>query len=148
QKTPEGVKRLAEGWSWSPGRVLLLIRGWGLRTVQDTVSPEYAGVAIALLLGDGSLMTGRDWEKYMVTGVIHVLPFSGHHLVVWAAFLWLALRVLYIPRRRAAWFVGLFLLAYSLLAGGRPPVMRSAVMVCILCLGLVLRRPVMPANSF
>jgi competence protein ComEC len=148
QKTPEGVRRLAEGWAWSPARSLPLVRGWGQQTLQEAICPEYAGLAIALLLGDGSLMTASEWEKYMRTGVIHVLAISGQHLVVLAAFLWIVLCMAGVRRRRGAWFVGLFLLGYSLLAGGRPPVMRSAVMVDALCLGLVLRRPATPANSF
>jgi competence protein ComEC len=147
-KTSEAVRRLSPGAPWSVARALPLIRGWGQQTLQDALPPQQAGVAVALLLGEGSLMTGQDWAKYIKTGVIHVLAISGQHLVVLAAFLWLALRALRLRRRRGALLVGLFLLGYSLLAGGRPPVMRSAVMICTLCLGLMLRRPVMPANSF
>ena len=53
-----------------------------------------------------------------------------------------------VRRRRGAWLVALVLLGYALLTGGRPPAMRAAVMVCAACLGLVLRRPVLAANSF
>src|SRR5262249_37394722 len=41
-----------------------------------------------------------------------------------------------------------FLLGYALLTGGRPPVMRSAWMVLALCGGMIVQRPVLPANSF
>jgi competence protein ComEC len=147
-KTPDGVTRLAKGWSWSVPRALPLLRGWGQQTLEDALPARYAGLAVALLLGEGSLMTGQDWDKYIRTGVIHVLAISGQHLVVLAAFLWGALRLLGVRRRRGAFSVGIFLLGYSLLTGGRPPVMRSAVSVCALCLGLILRRPVMMANTF
>jgi competence protein ComEC len=147
-KTPDGVTRLAEGWSWSPARILPLVRGWGQQTLEAEIPPRYAGVAAALLLGENSLMTAQDWDKYIHTGVIHVLAISGQHLVVLAGFLWAVLRLLRVRRRHGAWFIALFLLGYSLLAGGRPPVMRSAVMVCALCLGLILQRPVLRANSF
>jgi competence protein ComEC len=93
-------------------------------------------------------MTTGDWDKYLRTGVIHVLAISGQHLVVLGGFLWFALRLFGIRRRRGAIFVALFLLAYALLTGGKPPVMRSAVMVCASCLGILLRRPAMAANSF
>jgi competence protein ComEC len=148
RKTPDGVTLLAAGSSWSMARALPLLRAWGQRVLQDALPPETAGVAVALLLGDGSLMTGADWEKYIRTGVIHVLAISGQHLVVLAAFLWLILRLAGIRRRRGAWLVGLFLFGYALLAGGRPPVMRSAVMVGVLCLGIILRQPVMQVNTF
>jgi competence protein ComEC len=147
-KTPDGVAMLTRGWALSPSRVFPVLRGACKRALQDALPNEQAPIAVALLLGDGSLMTGRDWEKYLRTGVIHVLAISGQHLVVLAAFLWLVLRPLGVRRRRCAWFVGLFLLSYSLMTGGRPPVMRSAVGVCVVCLGMILRHVVMPANSF
>jgi competence protein ComEC len=39
------------------------------------------------------------------------------------------------------------LLGYALLTGGRPPVMRAAAMVCVVCGGILLRRPVHPVNT-
>jgi competence protein ComEC len=148
QKTPDGVKLVAEHWPWTIGGWLAVIRQWGQQTLEQSISPEYSGVAVALLLGEGSTMTGDDWDQYIKTGVIHVLAISGQHLVVLAAFLWLALRLLGVRRRNGACFVALFLLAYALMAGGRPPVLRSAVTVCACCGGLLVRRPVLPSNSF
>lgn len=105
-------------------------------------------MAVALILGQGSTMTEEDWDIYIRTAVIHVLAISGQHLVVLAFFLWCLLRLLFVRRLRGAWFVASFLLLYALLTGGRPPVMRSAVTVCVVCGGYLLRRPGMPANSF
>ena len=44
--------------------------------------------------------------------------------------------------------VAAILFGYALMAGGRPPVLRSAVMVAVACGGKWLRRPVLLANSF
>src|SRR5262249_28151980 len=46
-----------------------------------------------------------------------------------------------------AWIVGLFLLSYALMTGGRPPVMRAAVIMGVFCLAVYLRRPTLSANS-
>src|SRR5262249_28596137 len=146
--TPEAVRRVATRWPWTVSGWLAVVRGWGQRGLHDALPAEQSGGAVALLLGEGSAMAGEEWEKYIRTGVIHVPAISGQHLVVVGAFLWAVLRLLRVPRRRGAWFVALFLLAYALLAGGRPPVMRSAVTVCALCGALLLRRPVVAANSF
>jgi competence protein ComEC len=148
RKTPDAVTRTAEGWRGSFVGWLAVLRGWGQRQLQETLPRESSGVATALLLGEGSTMTNADWEKYIRTGVIHVLAISGQHLVVLAIFLWFVLRLLGVRRRRGAIFVALFLLGYALLTGGRPPAMRSAVAVGIACGGLLLRRPVLVANSF
>lgn len=147
-KTPDGVTRLSRGWPWSLGGWLTVLRSWAQRTLGQAMPREQSGVAAALLLGEDTALPNDDWDKYKHTGVIHVLAISGQHLVVLAVVLWGTLRLLRIRRSRAAWFVALFLLGYSLLAGGRPPVMRSAVMVCVGCGGLVLRRQALLPNSF
>jgi competence protein ComEC len=148
EKTTDGVTRLARRWPWSLAGWLAVVRSWGQRVLLESLPPETGKIAVALLLGDGSPMTHEDWQKYIRTGVIHVLAISGQHLAVLAVFLWWFVRLTGVRRRRAAWFVALFLIGYSLLAGGRPPVMRSAVTVGVFCLGLILRRQVLPANSF
>ncbi|MFL5243474.1 MAG: DNA internalization-related competence protein ComEC/Rec2 [Gemmataceae bacterium] len=148
RKTPDGIMRLAVGWPRSVLGWLAIVHGWAQRTIMEAIPEPEGGVATALLLGEGSTMTNADWDKYIRTGVIHVLAISGQHLVVLGGFIWLVLRVVGVRRRRSALFVAVFLLAYALLAGGRPPVMRSAVMVCAACGGMMLRRPVLTANSF
>lgn len=148
RKTPEGITRLSGGWPRSMAGTLGLIRGWGQRTLQEALPPQSSGVATALLLGEGSTMTNADWEKYQRTCVIHVLAISGQHLVILGAFLWAVLRALGVRRRRGAVGVALFLLAYALLTGGRPPALRSAVTVCACCLGILLKRPTLSANTF
>lgn len=147
-KTPDGVTRLARGWQWSFSGWLAVLRGWAQRNLNEERLGEQSGLATALLLGQTSSMTKQDWDKYIHTGVIHVLAISGQHLMVLAAFLWWSVRLLGIRRGRAAWFVALFLLGYSLLTGGRPAVMRSAAMVCVACGGLVLHRRTVLPNSF
>src|SRR5262249_17426434 len=101
-----------------------------------------------LLLGEGTAMTGEHWHKYQRTGVIHVLAISGQHLVVLAGFFWLLARVLRIRRRQAAFWIALLLIAYALLAGGRPPVMRAAWAIAVYSGSILLGRPAMHANTF
>src|SRR5262249_14827856 len=126
---------------------LAVLRGWGQRRLTDDLDKQ-SGVAAALLLGEGSGMTGDDWEQYLRTGVIHVLAISGQHLVVLAGFLWLASRVLLIRRKHAAPIIAALLIGYALLTGGRPPVMRAAWMVGVYCGGIMMQRPVAHANTF
>ncbi len=125
-----------------------MLRYRGQRELARTLPPETAGLAQALLLGEGSPLTSADWLKYVRTGVIHVLAISGQHLVVLALFLWWTLRALGVRQRHGAGVVAVFLLLYALLTGGRPPALRSAVTVCAACLGLMLRRRTHSANLF
>jgi competence protein ComEC len=147
-KTADGVTRLARGWPAAPAGWLAVVRGWGQGVLAETLPPETSGVAMALVLGEGSTMTHADWEKYIRTGVVHALAISGQHMVVVAAVLWWALRRLGVRQRRGAAVVAAFVFAYALLTGGRPPALRAAVAVAAVCGALVLRRRTPPANLF
>src|SRR5262249_25886859 len=147
RKTTRAVHPIEEGWCWTLTGRLSMIRGWGEVQLQETLSQDTFPVAAALLLGDRSALNSEGWEKYMRTGVIHVLVISGQQLALLAAFIWGVLRVLRVRRRRIAWLVGLFLLGYALMTGGRPPAMRAAVIMGVCCLAVYFRRPILSANS-
>jgi competence protein ComEC len=148
RKTADGVTRLARGWPRSFAGWVARTRAWGQGVLARELPERTRGLGMALLLGDGSPMTPADWEKYVRTGVIYVLAISGQHLVILAAALWWLLRLLGVRQRHGALLVALFLLAYALLTGGRPPAMRSAVAVCAASGGVILRRRTQPANLF
>ena len=147
KRSADPVVRLEEGWRASLFGWLAAIRGWGARALERAL-PDESDLATALLLGDSTALDREEWDAYVRTGVIHVLAISGQHLVVLGWFLWVVFRLCGVRRRHAAWAVALFLLAYALMTGARPSAVRSAVMVCVVCGGIILRRPVIPANTF
>lgn len=147
KRTADGVTRLEEGWRSSLFGWLAAARGWGGRALQGSLPHDEAGLASALLLGDGTAMDRAEWDAFVRTGVVHVLAISGQHLVVLAAFVWLVLRAGGTRRRHGAWVVMAVMIGYALLTGARPSTVRAAVMVCVFCGGIVLRRPVIPANA-
>jgi competence protein ComEC len=151
RKTAAAVTRLSPGSLTSITGWLAAIRGWGQSVLSDYVDKDsgdhrLSGLASALILGEGAPLNHEDWEPYKRTGVIHVIVISGQHLVLLAWILWSVLRRLQVRQRHGAWVVGGFLLTYALLSGWRPPAIRSAVTVCAVCGGLILRRRTMPAN--
>jgi competence protein ComEC len=148
RKSSQAVTRLERGWPTSFKGWLAVIRGRGQRILREALPQQQEGLASALLLGEDAVMTRAEWDKYIRTGVIHVLAISGQHLVILAGFLWFALPRLGVRQRHGAWIVALVVLGYALLTGGRPPALRSAVAVCAVCGGLIMRRRVLPANLF
>jgi competence protein ComEC len=147
RKTMRAVHPVKTGWAWTITSRLAAIRGWGRHQLQDILDEEHSPMATALLLGEGTAMAAEGWEKYIRSGVVHVLIISGQHLMILSVFLWGVLRLAGIRRRQGAWIVGLFLLSYALMTGGRPPVMRAAVIMGVFCLAVYLRRPILSANS-
>ncbi len=143
----DAIARLDDGWRFSLFGWLAAVRGWGRRVLEASV-PDESGLAAALLLGDSTALERDEWERFLRTGVIHVLAISGQHLMVLGAFVWLVLRVGGVRRRQAAVVVAGFLFAYALLTGARPSAVRAAVMGAVVCGGWMLRRPVHPANTF
>lgn len=135
-----------ERWPGSLRGWLGALRDRSIRLLEHYL-PQQKGVAAALLLGDTAGMSADAWDVYLQTGVIHVLAISGQHLVVLAGFLWIASRIFLLPRRPTVLFITALLLGYALLTGGRPAVMRAAWMVAVYAGGVILRRPVMPANT-
>jgi competence protein ComEC len=147
KRSADPVVRLEEGWRASLFGWLAFIERRSARALQRSL-PDESGLATALLLGDSTALDREEWDAYVRTGVIHVLAISGQHLVILGWFLWIVLRVCGVRRRQGAWGVALFLVAYMLMTGARPSAVRAAVMVCVLCGGIILRRPPLTANSF
>ena len=131
-----------------PIALLARARGWASGVLDRSLPGRDAGVARALLLGDTAAMDRDEWDGYIRTGVVHALAISGQHLVVLAGFAWVVLRAAGVRRGRGAWAVMVLIVGYTVLTGMRPSGVRAAVMVTAVCGGLVLRRPVMPANAF
>ena len=148
RKSADPVTRLEEGWRTAIFGWLGVLRGWGTRVLQQVLPADESGLAAALLLGDSAALDRDEWDKFIRTGVVHVLAISGQHLVILAAFVWVVLKVFGVRRRHGAWVVIGVMIGYALLTGARPSAVRAAVMVCAFCAALVLRRPVIPANLF
>jgi len=142
-----GIVRLETGETSGVG-VLAAVRRHAVMGLNDSLAPEEAPTARALLLGDASAMDRDEWDVFIRTGVVHALAISGQHLAVLAGFLWFALRLFGVRRSRGAAVVLIVIVAYTLLTGMRPSGVRAAVMVATVCGGIILRRPSASANSF
>jgi competence protein ComEC len=148
RKTSETVTRLAEGWSGSLSGWLARLRGWGQRVCERELPANQAALASALLLGETAGMSTADWDKYIQSGVVHILAVSGIHLLILAGLLSLVIRVVNMPRRKAAIVIASVLVGYALLTGFRPPIQRATITAVVGCLAILIRRVPLPANSY
>src|SRR5512132_4340613 len=112
---------------------------------------RYAGVIVALAIGEQRAIPEVQWRVFNRTGITHLISISGLHVTVFAA---IAGGVAFalsrrsarlttrIPARKVAAGVGVAAAtAYVLLAGSQVPAVRTLLMLCVAAMGLALARP-------
>ncbi|MYM26021.1 DNA internalization-related competence protein ComEC/Rec2 [Duganella sp. FT135W] len=114
----------------------------------------YAGVIVALVVGDQRGIDQSDWQVFNRTGIGHLISISGLHITMvaglfaWAAFtLWRwsfftrAQLPLLLPAQKVAALVGAAVaLLYVLLAGFGVPAQRTLYMLMVVAAALWLNR--------
>jgi competence protein ComEC len=121
------------------------------RIVAALPDRPYAGVLVALAIGDQRAIPETQWLTFNRTGIAHLVSISGLHVTVFAALAgglafavarrsaWLTTRL---PARKLAAGVGAaFAFGYVLLAGAEVPAVRTLLMLWVGAFGLWLGRP-------
>jgi competence protein ComEC len=142
--------RLAE-MVYRPGYAIERLRERIRMKLWDAL-PEhrYAGVVIALAIGDQRAIEPVDWETFTRTGVGHLMSISGLHvtmvsglaaaIVVWAWRLRPRLALALPAPKAAAAAAFLVALGYTLLAGFAVPAQRTLYMITVVAAALWLGR--------
>jgi competence protein ComEC len=120
-----------------------------IMTVLD--AKPYAGVLVALAIGDQRAIPEAQWLVFNRTGIAHLVSISGLHVTVFAA---LAGGLAFVitrrsirittrmPARKIAAVAGAtFAFAYVLLAGAEVPAVRTLLMLWVGACGVWLGRP-------
>ncbi|MEM6469990.1 MAG: ComEC/Rec2 family competence protein [Planctomycetota bacterium] len=139
------VKLLASGMhpsrgiSWIAGRA----RESLFRHTDQTTGP----LAVALVAGQREFVEPSTRDTLLATGTAHLLSVSGMHLAILVIGV---SGVLSMIGWRGVWRLALILAfcgLYVAVTGGRPPVMRAAILVSILVLAGCFRRTHQPLNT-
>jgi len=112
---------------------------------------RYAGVIVALTIGEQRAVPESQWRVFNRTGIAHLISISGLHVTVFATLAGglayaLARRSVVltsrVPARKVAAGVGVvFAFAYVLLAGAQVPAVRTMLMLAVAAVGLIVARP-------
>lgn len=132
------VRRLED--SRTPRAVLLRLRQQLWEHSQSLYSPTARGMVQAMTLGLRSQLDPELQQPIQLSGAAHILAISGLHLsIVFQGLLGLSGR-LGLPRRLGCLAVLPVLLAFLVLAGLTPSVLRAGIMSGVYCLSVLTGR--------
>ncbi|MDZ4252279.1 MAG: DNA internalization-related competence protein ComEC/Rec2, partial [Sulfuritalea sp.] len=149
---PRSAERI-DARVWQPGYAVEMLRE-AIRDRFHAALPDapYAGILIALAIGDQHAIDPGLWQTFARTGITHLMSISGLHVTMlaglaYALINWLWRRSarlpLIIPAQQAA-TVGGFLAAllYCLLAGFAVPAQRTLYMLGVVALARLSAREI------
>ncbi len=140
---------LIEPLVWRPGYLLERSReAVRKHLLEALVDRPYAGVIVALAIGDQQAIAPDQWQVFTRTGVNHLMSISGLHVTMVAGMVFLMVvrlwrksetLVLKLPAVRAATVCGLVVaLAYAALSGFAVPAQRTVYMLAVVAVALWL----------
>ncbi len=121
-------------------RIIYKTRKYLKAILERTLSTKEAGIMKALLLGDRSHIPKYIKQLFIETGTAHILAISGLHVGIIAGIVVILFKTLPIPRAWQFFMAILSLIAYALITGARPSVIRATIMMCIFLGGVILER--------
>jgi competence protein ComEC len=143
---PLGIEVSRDGHAWlrlAGGRFKANLNS----ALHHYLSPDQAGLASAMLLGNRDEVDYDERGQFMVTGTVHLLAISGLHVGILASFVVLLSRIILLPRNLSFLVTVIFVLFYAWLVDFRPPVLRAAVLICIYCFARWVGREPLAFNS-
>jgi competence protein ComEC len=138
------------GWNqlrWQWHRALGAAREWSRGALEKSMDEAERPLAVALVLGRRESVDPELNGAFARTGTTHLLAISGLHMQVVAFVFGWSLKTIGIGRRTSFAAVAVATLAYVLLVGWMPSVVRSAAMTWTYCLAGLCDRGHRPANT-
>jgi len=125
--------------------------------IQVQVASEQSRFVQALALGDTRRLSDSDWQVLRATGLTHLIAISGFHVGLVAGFAALGCYLFYFlfPRLGRVWprqqsmamSAMLLAFAYTALAGFALPTWRTFLMIAVVAMAKLSRRPIRISQS-
>jgi len=127
---------------------------WSTRVKRESVAamgralpPASAALLAGLLLGDRTDLPRDIDDAFRRAGVYHVLAVSGFNVGILAASVWALCRLLRVPYRLSALTAIVVVIAFALVVGPEPSVLRAVVMAVLVLVASLLDRDASVTNS-
>ena len=146
-KTPEVVEGVG---GWRLGQGIEHLRDVIGTRIQENLSPDLAGLALALMVGQKRAIGEDDLESVRASGLAHMLAISGLHIGLFSGVIFFAVRSLmacfpvcalrYPIKKYAAGVAIIGAFFYMLLAGSTIPSERAMITVAVIFSAVMLDR--------
>lgn len=147
---PRSAERLAAA-VWRPGYAIEMLReALRARFYATLGDAPYAGILVALAIGDQQAIDQELWRSFARTGITHLMSISGLHVTMFAGLAYFVVAILWrrsphlllrLPAQKAGALAGfLAAFAYSLLSGFAVPAQRTLYMLGVVALARLLNR--------
>lgn len=127
------------------------------RRVTATLPGETGAIAAALITGERGGISESTNQAYRDSGIFHILSISGLHMSIFAGTVYVSCRFLLslVPMlalrfaiKKWAAIGGLVgTTGYLMISGGSPPAVRSAIMLAIMFVAILLDRPALALRN-
>lgn len=128
-------------------RLALQFKGRLKKIINQSFSNAGAAFLKAIFLGDRSDMSFLFRNQLAAIGLIHLIAVSGLHLVILTSLFLVLAKHLKINHTWTLSFALIFLWLFVLLVGGRPSILRAAIMSSLLLVGEFVHRPALSLRS-
>ena len=124
-----------------PVRTLAHHIRWRARgVIERSFPPKEGAVLDAMILGNRRAVTEESLWAFAASGTMHFLAISGLHVGIIAGLIWWILKHIGVPAGWTRGTVMAVVILYAYVTGGRPPIVRAAVMTCAFCFATFMDR--------
>ncbi len=149
--TVRGAERVivldSGGGSWLMRALIIPVRRGMLALIDSTVGGEEGEFLKGLMIGDRNGISQATRQAFVNSGVAHVLAVSGSNVAVVAGIFMLLFELFRLPGRMRTIAVLAGLLAYMVLTGNQPPVVRATIMAFVFFLARLFQLKSNPYNA-
>lgn len=113
----------------------------------NRLGPDHGAVASALLIGQRSRLPESIRDQFAHTGMMHLLAISGLHVAIFAGFVWMACRLMFLTPWTTGWVLLFAVWTLAIVSGLRPPILRASLFLTIAIIGQLTARPTRLLNT-
>lgn len=136
---PEALEVTASGQGHAIPAVLYRVKAWFQDSLRMVVPEPYAGLGEGILLGEKRALGAELTEAFRRSGIIHIVVLSGYNVMLVAGFFLFGLSFVFARRGRA--FGGIIaILAFAIMVGFSPTVLRASIMASLVLVAFALGR--------